>query len=95
MLEEKYKRANEIKEEMSRLKNESDILLKKFRRWNCNRYVYSIKPKVNRVLKKQSHYVLTESDGDYLFTLSDEDLKVLSDNKLKRYNELKKEFEEI
>lgn len=91
MLEEKYKRANEIQEEMWRLKNESNMLLKNFR----GRYVCSIRPKVNRVLKKQLHYVLAESDGDYLFSLSDEDLKVLSENRLKRYNELKKEFEEI
>lgn len=91
MLEEKYKRANEIQEEMWRLENESNMLLKNFR----GRYLYSIKPKVNRELKKQSHYIVVESDGDYLFSLSAEDLKLLSENRMKRYNELKKEFEEI
>ena len=91
MLEEKYKRANEIKEEMWRLKNESNMLLKNFR----GRYLCSIKPKVNRELKKQSHCIIVESDGDYLFSLSAEDLKLLSENRMKRYNELKKEFEEI
>lgn len=54
MLEEKYKRANEIKEEMWRLKNESNMLLKNFR----GRYLCSIKPKVNRELKKQSHWLM-------------------------------------
>ena len=91
MLEEKYKRANEIQEEMWRLKNESNMLLKNFR----GRYLCSIKPKVNRELKKQSHYIIVESDGDYLFSLSAEDLKLLSENRMKRYNELKKEFEKI
>lgn len=91
MLEEKYKRANEIQEEMWRLKNESNMLLKNFR----GRHLCSIKPKVNRELKKQSHYIIAESDGDYLFSLSAEDLKLLSENRMNRYNELKKEFEKI
>lgn len=67
MLEEKYKRANEIQEEMWRLKNESNMLLKNFR----GRYLCSIKPKVNRELKKQSHCIIVESDGDHLSMCSD------------------------
>ncbi len=96
MLEKTYKRANEIKEEMSRLKFENDMLLDTFCSYIYKKRLYSIKPKMlNRALKKNRYPVVTDYDGKYCFSLSNEDLRVLLENRLKRYHELKKEFEEL